>query len=83
VPEERRPAQPVAQRLATIPAKSGVRAGEAARGGRSSAGLLYLSADAADMHDMLETVDAPPNTPGDADLAPGSAALAYVNQSLR
>jgi hypothetical protein len=35
------------------------------------------------MHDMLETVDAPPNTPGDADLAPGSAALAYVNQSLR
>jgi len=44
---------------------------------------LYASGGYGFMHDMLETVDAPPNTPGDADLAPGSAALAYVNQSLR
>jgi 2-oxoglutarate ferredoxin oxidoreductase subunit beta len=46
-------------------------------------GLLYLRADAADMHDMLDTVEAPLNALGDGDLVPGSAALAEVNASLR
>ena len=46
-------------------------------------GLLYLRADAADMHDMLDTVDAPLNALADADLVPGSAALAGINESLR
>jgi 2-oxoglutarate/2-oxoacid ferredoxin oxidoreductase subunit beta len=46
-------------------------------------GLLYLQPDAADMHDMLDTVEAPLNALGDADLVPGSAALAEVNRSLR
>jgi len=46
-------------------------------------GLLYLHADAPDMHDMLDTVDAPLNALGDADLVPGSAALAGINESLR
>jgi 2-oxoglutarate ferredoxin oxidoreductase subunit beta len=46
-------------------------------------GLLYLRADAADMHDMLDTIEAPLNALGGKDLVPGSAALAEVNQSLR
>jgi len=46
-------------------------------------GLLYLHPDAADMHDMIETVETPLNALGDADLVPGSAALADVNASLR
>jgi len=46
-------------------------------------GLLYLRADAADMHDMLDTVDAPLNALADADLVPGSAALTELNASLR
>ena len=35
------------------------------------------------MHEMLDTVDAPLNALGDAELVPGSAALADVNRSLR
>ena len=35
------------------------------------------------MHDVLDTVDAPLNALGDAELVPGSAALAEVNASLR
>ena len=46
-------------------------------------GLLYVKPDSADMHDALETIDAPLNTLGDAELVPGSAALAAVNASLR
>jgi 2-oxoglutarate ferredoxin oxidoreductase subunit beta len=46
-------------------------------------GLLYLRADAADMHDMLDTIETPLNALGKAELVPGSAALAEVNQSLR
>ena len=46
-------------------------------------GLLYLHPDAADMHDALETIDAPLNTLSDAELVPGSVALAEVNASLR
>ncbi len=46
-------------------------------------GLLYLHADAADMHDAFETVEAPLNSLGDGDLVPGSKALDAVNASLR
>jgi 2-oxoglutarate ferredoxin oxidoreductase subunit beta len=46
-------------------------------------GLLYLHADSADMHDMLDTIEAPLNTLGDPELVPGSAALAGINESLR
>ena len=35
------------------------------------------------MHDALETIDAPLNALGDAELVPGSAALAALNASLR
>jgi 2-oxoglutarate ferredoxin oxidoreductase subunit beta len=46
-------------------------------------GLLYVRPDSADMHDALETVEAPLNVLSDADLVPGSAALAALNASLR
>jgi len=46
-------------------------------------GLLYLNEDLGDMHDALETVAAPLNSLGDADLVPGNAALSAVNASLR
>jgi 2-oxoglutarate ferredoxin oxidoreductase subunit beta len=46
-------------------------------------GLLYLHADVADMHDSLETIAAPLNSLGDADLVPGNVALAGLNATLR
>ncbi len=46
-------------------------------------GLLYVHPQSADMHDALETVGAPLNALGDADLVPGSAALAGINAGLR
>jgi len=46
-------------------------------------GLLYVHPDSADMHDALETVDAPLNALSDAELVPGNAALAAINASLR
>ena len=46
-------------------------------------GLLYLHEDTADMHDAMETVAVPLNALGDAELVPGSAALAKINASLR
>jgi len=46
-------------------------------------GLLYVKPDSTDMHDALETVGAPLNSLNDADLVPGSAALAALNASLR
>jgi len=46
-------------------------------------GLLYLNADSADMHDALDTIEAPLNTLSDPELVPGSAALADLNASLR
>jgi 2-oxoglutarate ferredoxin oxidoreductase subunit beta len=46
-------------------------------------GLLYVHPDSADLHDALETVEAPLNTLADADLVPGSRALAALNASLR
>ena len=46
-------------------------------------GLLYVAENASDMHDALQTVDAPLNQLPDAELVPGSAALAGINASLR
>ncbi len=46
-------------------------------------GLLYAHPDSRDLHDAQETVDAPLNALADADLVPGSAALAAFNASLR
>ena len=46
-------------------------------------GLLYVDPEAEDLHDALGTVDRPLNTLEDAELTPGSAALASINASLR
>src|SRR5215218_5886591 len=46
-------------------------------------GLLYVDPQAQDLHDRLETVERPLNALGEAELCPGSAALAKVNASLR
>ncbi|MCC7039717.1 MAG: 2-oxoacid:ferredoxin oxidoreductase subunit beta [Burkholderiales bacterium] len=46
-------------------------------------GLIYLHPESSDMHDALETIEAPLNALTDAELVPGNAALAGVNASLR
>jgi 2-oxoglutarate ferredoxin oxidoreductase subunit beta len=46
-------------------------------------GLLYLEPEPQDLHAYLGTIDAPLNGLGDAELVPGSAALAKVNAALR
>ena len=46
-------------------------------------GLLYVDPEAHDLHDYLGTVQTPLNQLGDADLTPGAATLARVNDSLR
>ncbi|MCE9659600.1 MAG: 2-oxoacid:ferredoxin oxidoreductase subunit beta [Burkholderiales bacterium] len=45
-------------------------------------GLLYVRADAEDLHGHLNTVDGALNRLGDKDLCPGSAALAAINAEL-
>ena len=51
--------------------------------GQVVTGLLYIDPDSGDLHDSLETVDTPLNQLGQADLVPGSAALAAINAALR
>jgi 2-oxoglutarate ferredoxin oxidoreductase subunit beta len=46
-------------------------------------GLLYVNAEAGDLHAHAGTVDAPLNTLGAAELSPGAATLAKINASLR
>jgi 2-oxoglutarate ferredoxin oxidoreductase subunit beta len=46
-------------------------------------GLLYLDASPKDLHENLNTVDAPLNTLGTRDLCPGSATLDRINAGLR
>ena len=46
-------------------------------------GLLYVDPEAEDLHAGLDTVEAPLNTLSDAELTPGSAALAKINADLR
>jgi 2-oxoglutarate ferredoxin oxidoreductase subunit beta len=51
--------------------------------GQVVTGLLYVDADAEDLHSHLDTVAAPLNTLGEKELCPGSAALEKINASLR
>jgi 2-oxoglutarate ferredoxin oxidoreductase subunit beta len=46
-------------------------------------GLLYVEADASDLHESLGTVATPLNQLGEKELCPGSAALEKFNASLR
>ena len=46
-------------------------------------GLLYLDPDPEDLHTHLNTVGTPLNRMNEAELCPGSAALAKINASLR
>lgn len=46
-------------------------------------GLLYIDPAADDLHDGQNTIEKPLNALGDAELCPGSAALAELNASLR
>jgi 2-oxoglutarate ferredoxin oxidoreductase subunit beta len=46
-------------------------------------GLLYVAADARDLHDRLDTVEAPLNQLTDPELCPGAAALGAFNEELR
>jgi 2-oxoglutarate ferredoxin oxidoreductase subunit beta len=46
-------------------------------------GLLYVDAQASDLHEALNTTAAPLNSLGRGHLCPGAAALARVNDSLR
>src|SRR6202795_753293 len=51
--------------------------------GQVVTGLLYVDADAEDLHSHLDTVAAPLNKLGEKELCPGSAALEKINASLR
>jgi len=46
-------------------------------------GLLYVDPEAVDCHEILETVDRPLNSLGEAELCPGSKALDGINASYR
>src|SRR6266852_1051191 len=56
---------------------------ERAAEGEIVTGLLFVEPEAADLHAHLETVDAPLNALGEAELCPGSATLAKINASSR
>jgi 2-oxoglutarate/2-oxoacid ferredoxin oxidoreductase subunit beta len=51
--------------------------------GQVVTGLLYVDAEAEDLHNHLNTVAAPLNTLGEKELCPGTAALEKINASLR
>ncbi|WP_411288851.1 2-oxoacid:ferredoxin oxidoreductase subunit beta [Phenylobacterium sp.] len=51
--------------------------------GQIVTGLLYMDPDSGDLHEALETVDTPLNQLAEAELVPGSAALAQINAGLR
>lgn len=46
-------------------------------------GLLYIDPETTDLHKMIETNDRPLNSLSEAELCPGSKALAKLNASLR
>jgi 2-oxoglutarate ferredoxin oxidoreductase subunit beta len=54
-----------------------------AHAGEIVTGLLYVDPDSADLHEALNTVKAPLNVLGDAELCPGSKALDALNAGLR
>ena len=51
--------------------------------GQIVTGLLYVAAEAEDLHGRLNTVEAPLNALGEKELCPGSAVLDKINASLR
>jgi 2-oxoglutarate/2-oxoacid ferredoxin oxidoreductase subunit beta len=51
--------------------------------GQIVTGLLYVAAEAEDLHGHLNTVDKPLNGLGEKELCPGSAALDRINAALR
>jgi 2-oxoglutarate/2-oxoacid ferredoxin oxidoreductase subunit beta len=51
--------------------------------GEIPTGLLYVDADASDLHAALKTVAQPLNRLGEAELCPGPEALARINGALR
>ena len=51
--------------------------------GEVATGLLYLDPEPRDLHAHLNTVQTPFNRLGEADLCPGSAALAKINAAFR
>ena len=56
---------------------------ESAAAGEIVTGLLYVEREPEDLHEHLNTVTAPLNALGTAELCPGSAALDKINASLR
>jgi len=54
-----------------------------AAAGEIATGLLYVDPRARDMHQSLGTVDRPLNQLGSAELCPGAAVLAKINDGLR
>jgi 2-oxoglutarate ferredoxin oxidoreductase subunit beta len=55
----------------------------AAAKGEVLTGLLYLAADAEDLHSHLSTVEMPFNKLSEKELCPGSAMLERINAALR
>jgi 2-oxoglutarate ferredoxin oxidoreductase subunit beta len=51
--------------------------------GQVVTGLLFVDPKASDLHEALNTVDAPLNTLSERELVPGSAALDRINAGLR
>ena len=51
--------------------------------GEIATGLLYLDPEAEELHDVMNTTERPLNELAEADLCPGSKALAAINASLR
>jgi 2-oxoglutarate ferredoxin oxidoreductase subunit beta len=51
--------------------------------GQVVTGLLYVDPKASDLHDALDTVDAPLNSLSERELVPGAAALEKINAALR
>ena len=55
----------------------------AKRDGEILTGLLYINEDSTDLHSVLKTTARPLNSLSEAELCPGSEALAALNRSLR
>ena len=56
---------------------------ERSAAGEIVTGLLYVDPEPQELHVHLDTVAAPLNSLGEAELCPGSAALAKLNAALR
>jgi 2-oxoglutarate/2-oxoacid ferredoxin oxidoreductase subunit beta len=56
---------------------------ERAAAGEIVTGLLYMERDSEDLHEHINSIEAPLNGLGEKDLCPGSAVLDKINASLR